>query len=131
MATISAPNHSECGIDCDGDGYAYYVEPYGPCLTGCVSNDFPAGVARLFQGDAKLEFSGKIVDFESDVISRLAQFLGEFAPSSARPDLDWLLGLANQRPDLRTTARWSKVGLADFLNVLATATGRNAGFAAT
>jgi len=48
MQTCTAPGHPTCTITCYDGCYASYVEPDGPCNTGCTG---ALGEARLGEGN--------------------------------------------------------------------------------
>lgn len=50
-----APNRPDCRIECDGPGFACYVDPNGPCLTECGESAVAALLAPLLLGDGTAE----------------------------------------------------------------------------
>jgi hypothetical protein len=49
MPRHSAPNHSDCHVDCPDGGFAYYVEPLGPCRTGCNTAELARAVIQVIR----------------------------------------------------------------------------------
>ncbi|MBY6068806.1 hypothetical protein KUW17_18835 [Leisingera aquaemixtae] len=75
MPKYKAPSHPHCEIECEGPGYATYVEPDGPCLTGCGETS----VGRLFadlaernRWDAKLKIT---IGMDAHAVEKLAFFV--------------------------------------------------------
>jgi hypothetical protein len=51
MTRHEAPNHPDCYVECRGGGFAHYVEPYGPCNTGCDPDNLGKRVVQLVRDE--------------------------------------------------------------------------------
>src|SRR5215208_1802076 len=50
MARHTASNHQDCFIDCPGDeGFAYYIEPRGPCMRDCNNSRLANALAKVIK----------------------------------------------------------------------------------
>jgi hypothetical protein len=122
MPRIKCPKNEDCYIDCPGSGYAYYIEPYGPCTTGCDQST--AGdtlVSLLREANADQKFSGVFQGVTSGVIAKFARDLVAYAPESAQPNLARLQNIDILEDTRRITASWEDVNVHDLIQALANA----------
>ena len=120
MPKIVCPRNPDCFVDCDGQGYAFYEEPYGPCLTGCGSSGAARAFGRILsRGSGDLRISGRVEDMAPRELVALARVADLIAPADARPHLDALRKLSDD--DAPVSASWQNATLAEVLQTLADA----------
>lgn len=121
MPRHSAPNHSDCYVDCPDGGFAYYVEPLGPCVTGCNTAELARAVtetirrfgwAVIVSGIVRDMPKGQIMDMARQVRS-VSQ--GNQAVSDA---LDTLENLNPSQATDTVDVTWSRTSGVDFLKAL-------------
>ncbi|HEV2517361.1 MAG TPA: hypothetical protein VGV07_19065 [Devosia sp.] len=127
MAHISAPGHDDCYVDCHGQGYAHYIEPYGPCLTGCTEGDLVSSLEQVFpEAEPDQRASGRVFEVRGMTLVRVAEhFSSRFDGSDdAAEDVEWLTQLAGKSRDARFDANWEDEDLAGVIRALAEAAGK-------
>lgn len=122
MPTYKCPNHPDCQITCTGTGYAYYVEPYGPCRKGCDPVTAGTELRDLLIGvQRRTKFSGIVQGITGGVLAQFASDLAEHAPSESSDDLAVLQRLAIIQTETRYDASWSRASIGEVIHALAEA----------
>jgi hypothetical protein len=107
MPRISCPKHKDCYVDCPGSGYAYYVEPYGPCTSGCDQAEAGDALAALIrEATADVKFYGAIVGLTTGVLANFAREIVDHVPDSARAYLQRLQNLDILEDTRRFNVQW-------------------------
>ena len=113
------PQNPDCYIDCPQSGYAYYVEPYGPCIKGC--NAGAAGtalVALIGSVPPGSRFSGSIEGVDAEVLARFARDIVEHVPRVRRGRLSQLRSSRLRRA---ISTGWTNVDLVELIDILSEA----------
>lgn len=124
MPRIYCPGNPDCFIDCPGGGFADFIEPYGPCNTGCDSGSFGHSLLQLEDNElAECLSSGVMVNYPVEHIALFARRL-------RRRDLlldQSLLELLSRLPSLasrsRLSAEWKRSSINNMIRTLAVASG--------
>ncbi|MBL8592155.1 MAG: hypothetical protein JNK01_05675 [Devosia sp.] len=127
MAHISAPGHDDCYIDCPGQGYAHYIEPYGPCITGCSEGDLVDELEQVFPvAEPERRASGRVFEVRGVTLAQVGERFGSRFDRSddANEDVEWLTKLAGKSREERFNANWENEDLAGVIRALAEATGK-------
>ena len=110
MPRITCPKHADCFIDCPGSGYAYYIDPYGPCKSGCDQTSAGDALVTLIQNaktkpDAK--FFGSVVGLTTGVLAKFARDVAAYVPESTMPYVHQLQNLAILEDTRRVNVEWA------------------------
>lgn len=122
---ISAPGHNDCVIECPGPGYAHYIEPYGPCLTGCTEGGLIDSFIQVFaEGSGYQRASGRIFEVQGMTLAYIAEhFSPRFVGSGdTSRDIEWLTNLSEGSRKRRFDANWTNQDLGGVIRVLVEAT---------
>jgi hypothetical protein len=121
MTRIEAPGNSDCFIDCPNAGYAYYVQPYGPCITRCDPAAAGTTLARLIRTSGiGARFSGMILGVSSHVWARFAYDLAGDLPDQSQGAVERLRRAANRREE-PVSASWDNASAIELMEILAEA----------
>lgn len=121
MPRHSAPNHSDCYVDCPDGGFAYYVAPHGPCVTGCNTGQLAAEVIEIIRRFGwSVVASGIVRDMPRRHLREFARRLRQVSQGnqSAEDALDTLENLPPFRDDETVDASWTSVDGVDFVRTL-------------
>ena len=70
MNRCQAPNHPDCFIVCDGDGWALYIEKYGPCSRRCDASTFALNLANTAARNTfAVRVSGSVIGDAAEIAS--------------------------------------------------------------
>jgi hypothetical protein len=121
MPRHQALNHSDCYIECPDGGYAYYIEPYGPCQTGCDTGEFARSMSsQLRLRGWSLISSGVVRDISGQQLVSLARALRAI-PEASRDVSDLLNDLERVGADRGSAlimADWNKDNIIGTLRTL-------------
>lgn len=127
MPIIASDDHPDCYIECPGSGFAIYVLPYGPCETGCDPERFGTTVLKLFGEQGQdLRFAGRFVGVSGSTLAQMALDLRGGMPDFTDDARAWVEELTVSRGKERFEASWGDSSIAEFMALIATATGNPA-----
>jgi len=121
VPTYKCPKNPDCQITCQGSGYAYYVEPYGPCRKGCDPVTAGTELRDLLIGGPRTRFSGIVQGITGGVLAQIASDLVDYAPSESSDDLAVLMRLAILQSQERYDAEWVEASMGEVIHALALA----------
>jgi hypothetical protein len=124
MAKHSAPGHPDCWIECPGSGFANFVPPTGPCITGCDPERLASFLIDVFRRTADVPMSGRVHGMSAEVLARMGIALRGAVPLEAEEDRDWLERLILFAPGARFDAEWRHESPVGVLQALAAAAGK-------
>lgn len=121
MAVHEAPNHPDCRIECPNGGYAYYIEPYGPCKTNCNNNALATAISEaLGVYGWKKRTSGVVRGLTKRQLKDIARQVRQVPglDSEANDILDELERLGIGTDETLNDAEWSNAEGIDVLKTL-------------
>lgn len=126
MPRYQAPNHSDCYIDCPGEGFAHYISPLGPCRTGCDPSDLgEVFLETVRDGGWEVKSSATVRGITRRQLSELAKRLRKAPPGGMAADavLDDLERIDSIDGDEKFDASWEEEDCVRALERLRDATG--------
>jgi hypothetical protein len=120
MPRITCPKHADCYVDCPGSGYAYYVEPYGPCTSGCDQAKAGDALATLIRdANENARFFGSAVGLTTGVLAKFAREIAEHVPVSVLAYVHQLQNLDILNDTRRINALWEDAEVGGVILALA------------
>lgn len=92
MNRYDAPNHPDCFVDCDGDGWALYTEKYGPCDRHCAASEFARSLAgTTARSTFAARVSGRVVADAVDIARGFDDQTFDLLKKGARYSTDYAI----------------------------------------